>query len=66
MVRRAAFVAPMLATLVKPPDHFREQPAGSGQYERKLDGLRGLAVRNGERLTCTRGTGCPSMPASPR
>ncbi len=50
MVRRAAFVSPMLATLVKPPEHFRSSRPGEWQYERKLDGLRGLAVRNDERI----------------
>jgi bifunctional non-homologous end joining protein LigD len=40
----------MLATLVKPPDHFRSSRPGEWQYERKLDGLRGLAVRNGDRV----------------
>ena len=36
----------MLATLVKPPDHFRTSRAGDWQYERKFDGLRCVAVRN--------------------
>jgi DNA ligase D-like protein (predicted ligase) len=40
----------MLATLVKPPDHFRSARPGEWQYERKLDGLRGLAVRNDNRV----------------
>jgi bifunctional non-homologous end joining protein LigD len=40
----------MLATLVKPPDHFRTSRPGEWQYERKLDGLRGLAVRNDDRV----------------
>ena len=39
----------MLATLVKPPDHLRRASVG-WQYERKLDGLRGVAVRNGDRV----------------
>jgi bifunctional non-homologous end joining protein LigD len=49
-VPRAAFVAPMLATLVKPPDHYRSRRPGEWQYERKLDGLRCLAVRNGDQV----------------
>ena len=49
-VRKAAFVSPMLATLVKPSDHFRTSRRADWQYERKLDGLRGLAVRNGDRV----------------
>jgi DNA ligase D-like protein (predicted ligase) len=48
--RRPAFVAPMLATLVKPPDHYRTSRPGEWQYERKLDGLRCVAVRNGDRV----------------
>jgi DNA ligase D-like protein (predicted ligase) len=47
---KAAFVAPMLATLVKPPSHFQNSSAGDWQYERKLDGLRCLAVRNSDRV----------------
>jgi DNA ligase D-like protein (predicted ligase) len=47
--RQAAFVPPMLATLVKPPHHFETAQPGAWQYERKFDGLRGLAVRNGKR-----------------
>ena len=39
----------MLATLVKPADHLRRAPVG-WQYERKLDGLRGVAVRNGDQV----------------
>jgi len=43
--RRAAFVTPMLAKLVSEP------PTGEGWvYERKLDGLRCLAVRTGGRV----------------
>lgn len=43
MTRKAAFVPPMLARLVTDP------PAGPGWvYERKLDGLRCIAVRSGE------------------
>lgn len=49
-VRRADFVPPMLATLVKPPDHYRRSGPGEWEYERKLDGLRGLAVRNDDRV----------------
>ncbi len=40
----------MLATLVKPTDHLRGRRAAEWQYERKLDGLRGLAVRNDDRV----------------
>ncbi len=40
----------MLATLAKPADHLRRSTAGGWQYERKLDGLRGVAVRNGDRV----------------
>jgi DNA ligase D-like protein (predicted ligase) len=40
----------MLATLVKPTTHFQAAGAGEWQYERKLDGLRGLAVRNRGRV----------------
>jgi len=43
--RKAAFVSPMLATLVKPPDHFRTSRPVDWQYERKFDGLRCVAVR---------------------
>jgi bifunctional non-homologous end joining protein LigD len=48
--RRPAFVPPMLATLVKPPDHERTARPGAWQYERKLDGLRCVAVRDGDRV----------------
>jgi bifunctional non-homologous end joining protein LigD len=41
----ATFQDPMLATLVKPVAHYGSQIAW--QYERKLDGLRCVAVRNG-------------------
>jgi DNA ligase D-like protein (predicted ligase) len=40
----------MLATLVKPPDHYRSSRPGDWQYERKLDVLRCVAVRNGDRV----------------
>ncbi len=42
----------MLATLVKPQAHFQASAAKAGdwQYERKLDGLRCLAVRNSGRV----------------
>jgi DNA ligase D-like protein (predicted ligase) len=40
----------MLATLVKPPNHDRTTRPGEWQYERKLDGLRGIAVRNADRV----------------
>lgn len=46
--RAAVWRTPMLAQLVRPEDHY-----GSGQrwqYERKLDGLRCLAVRNGDQV----------------
>jgi bifunctional non-homologous end joining protein LigD len=49
-VPKAPFVPPMLATLVKPTDHYRASGPGDWQYERKLDGLRGLAVRNAGRV----------------
>jgi bifunctional non-homologous end joining protein LigD len=48
--RRPAFVSPMLATLVKPPDHYRTARPAEWQYERKLDGLRCVAVRHGDRV----------------
>ncbi|MHB8293407.1 MAG: non-homologous end-joining DNA ligase [Acidimicrobiales bacterium] len=41
---RATWVPPMLAQLVKPEQH---RGPGMWQYERKLDGLRCIAVRNG-------------------
>lgn len=45
----------MLATLVKPPEHFHSACPGDWQYERKLDGLRGIAVRNADRVElCSR------------
>ena len=45
MSRSAAFVPPMLAKLVSEP------PAGGGWvYERKLDGLRCIAVKSGDRV----------------
>jgi DNA ligase D-like protein (predicted ligase) len=47
---RAAFITPMLATLVKPAVHFETRKPGEWQYERKFDGLRGLAVRNGKQV----------------
>jgi hypothetical protein len=47
---KAAFVPPILATLVKPTDYYRTSQPGDWQYERKLDGLRGLAVRNADRV----------------
>jgi DNA ligase D-like protein (predicted ligase) len=40
----------MLATLVKPASHYGAARPGDWQYERKLDGLRCLAVRNGDRV----------------
>jgi DNA ligase D-like protein (predicted ligase) len=40
----------MLATLVKPATHFETSKPGDWQYERKFDGLRGVAVRNGDRV----------------
>jgi DNA ligase D-like protein (predicted ligase) len=40
----------MLATLVKPASHYLSARPGEWQYERKLDGLRCLAVRNGDRV----------------
>jgi DNA ligase D-like protein (predicted ligase) len=49
-VRKAAFLSPMLATLVKPADHFRTARPGDWQYERKFDGLRCVAVRNRGRV----------------
>jgi bifunctional non-homologous end joining protein LigD len=49
---KAAFVTPMLATLVKPQSHFRASAGQEDgwQYERKFDGLRCLAVRNGRQV----------------
>jgi DNA ligase D-like protein (predicted ligase) len=40
----------MLATLVKPVVHFETNRPGEWQYERKFDGLRGVAVRNGDQV----------------
>ncbi len=40
----------MLATLVKPAVHFQTRRPGEWQYERKFDGLRCLAVRNGDQV----------------
>jgi bifunctional non-homologous end joining protein LigD len=40
----------MLATLVKPASHYLSARPGEWQYERKLDGLRCLAVGNGDRV----------------
>jgi bifunctional non-homologous end joining protein LigD len=48
--RPAAFVEPMLATLVKPADHYRRAAPEAWQYERKFDGLRCVAVRNGDHV----------------
>ena len=48
--RRPTFISPMLATLVKPPEHYRTSRPGDWQYERKLDGLRCVAVRYGDRV----------------
>jgi bifunctional non-homologous end joining protein LigD len=47
---KAIFVPPMLATLVKPRSHFDAGRAADWQYERKLDGLRCLAVKNAVRV----------------
>ena len=41
-----AFVPPMLATLVRPAEHFQSSHPDGWQYERKLDGLRGVTVRD--------------------
>lgn len=38
----------MLAQLVRPAEHERARRVGEWQYERKLDGLRCVAVRNGD------------------
>ncbi|MCL2395498.1 MAG: non-homologous end-joining DNA ligase [Acidimicrobiaceae bacterium] len=48
----AVWEEPMLAELVKVTEHGRmaEREGGGWQYERKLDGLRCLAVRNGLRV----------------
>src|SRR5579864_8908093 len=43
----AAWQAPMLAQLLKMPDDVRVLCPGDWVYERKFDGLRCLAVRNG-------------------
>jgi bifunctional non-homologous end joining protein LigD len=45
----ARWQEPMLAQLVKPDDHYRTT-SGDWQYERKLDGLRCVAVRNGDQV----------------
>jgi bifunctional non-homologous end joining protein LigD len=47
---RATWRPPMLAQLVKPADHYRVGGLDDWQYERKLDGLRCLAVRNGSQV----------------
>jgi DNA ligase D-like protein (predicted ligase) len=49
-VEPTTFKVPMLATLVKPEEHFRTRVSGAWQYERKLDGLRCVAVRDGDRV----------------
>ena len=48
----AVWEEPMLAQLVKPEEHDRVagREGSAWQYERKLDGLRCLAVRNGRRV----------------
>jgi bifunctional non-homologous end joining protein LigD len=43
-------MAPMLATLVKPTAHTETSRPGDWQYERKLDGLRCVAVRNDDHV----------------
>jgi bifunctional non-homologous end joining protein LigD len=45
---QATWTPPMLAQLVK-PDHHARRP-GEWRYERKLDGLRCVAVRNGDQV----------------
>ncbi len=47
---RATWRPPMLAQLVKPTDHYRAGRSDGWRYERKLDGLRCLAVRNGDEV----------------
>jgi DNA ligase D-like protein (predicted ligase) len=47
---KAVFVPPMLATLVKPQTHLEASRTADWQYERKLDGLRCLAVKNAARV----------------
>lgn len=47
MAAEAAFRAPMLASLLRMPDEAAVLRRGDWVYERKLDGLRGIAVRNG-------------------
>jgi bifunctional non-homologous end joining protein LigD len=47
---KATFVSPVLATLVKPKSHFDASQGADWQYERKLDGLRCLAVKNAARV----------------
>jgi bifunctional non-homologous end joining protein LigD len=44
---RATWRPPMLARLVKPAEHARAGDGAGWRYERKLDGLRCVAVRNG-------------------
>jgi bifunctional non-homologous end joining protein LigD len=47
---RATWRPPMLAQLIKPAEHLRGGGSGAWRYERKLDGLRGVAVRNGDQV----------------
>jgi len=47
---RATWRPPMLASLVRPADHLQSAGSKQWQYERKLDGLRCLAVRNGDEV----------------
>jgi DNA ligase D-like protein (predicted ligase) len=47
---KGGFIAPMLATLVKPSAHLETSRPGEWQYERKLDGLRCVAVRQTGRV----------------
>jgi DNA ligase D-like protein (predicted ligase) len=47
---KAGFIPPMLATLVKPTAHLESSRPGEWQYERKLDGLRCVAVRQNDRV----------------
>ena len=49
-LERAAWIPPMLAQTLRWPDEAMALKRGEWIYERKLDGLRGLAVRNGNEV----------------
>lgn len=49
--QRATWAPPMLAKGVDAREHERSRRSAAWRYERKLDGLRCLAVRNGDEVT---------------